>query len=200
MVVVDPTTLPAGYTQTGDPEANHDNQGAATVSGGSSVLTMDFGYKPPAGAYSVSGTVWNDNGAGGGGAGNGIQDGTEPGIPNVTVCLYDSAGTISLVCTTTNASRGLHLPRLGEWDLRGQGGPDYPAVDGIRPDRRPGPDQGQQDDRSLSAAPTSIDQDFGYREILGSISGTVCEGNGDGLCDAGRDRAGDHRHPDLRRA
>jgi hypothetical protein len=31
------------------------------------------------------------------------------------------------------------------------------------------------------------EQDFGYQELLGSISGTVCEGDGDGLCEPDED-------------
>ncbi len=44
-----------------------------------------FGYNQ---TRSIGDTVWNDNGAGGGTVGNGIQDGTEPGISGVTVLLY----------------------------------------------------------------------------------------------------------------
>jgi hypothetical protein len=44
-----------------------------------------FGYNQ---TRTIGDTVWNDNGAGGGTAGNGVQDGTEPGIAGVTVLLY----------------------------------------------------------------------------------------------------------------
>jgi uncharacterized repeat protein (TIGR01451 family) len=44
-----------------------------------------FGYNM---TRSIGDTVFNDNGAGGGIAGNGTQDGSEPGISNVTVLLY----------------------------------------------------------------------------------------------------------------
>jgi hypothetical protein len=37
--------------------------------------------------------VWEDNGAGGGVAGDGIQDGNEPGVAGVTVYLLDGTGT-----------------------------------------------------------------------------------------------------------
>ena len=44
-----------------------------------------FGYNQ---TRTIGDTVWNDNGAGGGTVGNGVQDGTEPGIAGVTVLLY----------------------------------------------------------------------------------------------------------------
>jgi hypothetical protein len=39
----------------------------------------------------LGGTVWNDNGAGGGTAGNGIKDGTEPGVDGVLASLWVDA-------------------------------------------------------------------------------------------------------------
>ena len=39
----------------------------------------------------LGGTIWNDNGAGGGIAGNGIKDGTEAGIAGVTLSLFVDA-------------------------------------------------------------------------------------------------------------
>ncbi len=50
-----------------------------------------------AGTNSIGDTVFVDNGVGGGTHGNGIADGSEPGIPNVTIYLYydiDADGTI----------------------------------------------------------------------------------------------------------
>ncbi|MCI0680523.1 MAG: Ig-like domain-containing protein, partial [Gemmataceae bacterium] len=40
----------------------------------------------------LGGTVWNDNGAGGGSAGNGLKDGGEPGIPLVALTLFADTG------------------------------------------------------------------------------------------------------------
>jgi uncharacterized repeat protein (TIGR01451 family) len=54
--------------------------------------------------YSVGNRVWNDNGAGGGTANDGIQNGTEPGIDGVTVELLDG---------TTNAVIGSSIPTAG---------------------------------------------------------------------------------------
>ena len=62
---------------------------------------------------SVTGTVWNDNGSGGGVASNGTQDGTEQGIPNVTVNLFsdpngngDHTDDGVLIATTTTDADG----------------------------------------------------------------------------------------------
>jgi uncharacterized repeat protein (TIGR01451 family) len=49
------------------------------------VDARNFGYNQ---TRTIGDTVWNDNGAGGGTLGNGVQDGTEPGIAGVTVLLY----------------------------------------------------------------------------------------------------------------
>jgi hypothetical protein len=49
--------------------------------------TYDFGFKNLA---SIGNKVWLDEGAGGGTAKNGIQDGTEPGVAGVTVTLYQN--------------------------------------------------------------------------------------------------------------
>ncbi|RJP88876.1 MAG: DUF2341 domain-containing protein [Desulfobacteraceae bacterium] len=48
----------------------------------------------PLGVYSISGTVFDDNGAGGGTAGNNIQDGTETGLSGVEVNLWDEFFTL----------------------------------------------------------------------------------------------------------
>jgi hypothetical protein len=42
-------------------------------------------------ALKVGGTIWNDNGAGGGTANNGVKDGSEPGIDGVLLTLFADA-------------------------------------------------------------------------------------------------------------
>ena len=66
----DPTTNP----ETGESPNDYSNR------------TVDFGLVA---SYSLGNRVWNDNGTGTGGiAGNGLQDGTEPGVGGVPVDLY----------------------------------------------------------------------------------------------------------------
>ena len=61
-------------------------------------------------AYSLGNRIWEDNGAGGGVANNGLRDGSEPGLASVTVRLYqdtnndDAADGASVANTTTDSS------------------------------------------------------------------------------------------------
>ncbi|MBE7556419.1 MAG: DUF11 domain-containing protein [Anaerolineales bacterium] len=111
IVSVNSTTLPSGYTQTADPDQLGvtctlcDGRGAVTLNS-TNVTTVDFGYQPT-GSASIGDFVWRDSDA------DGVQDGGESGISNVTIRLYedtDNDGIISLtldalvMTTTTNAS------------------------------------------------------------------------------------------------
>ncbi len=83
-------------TKDSDGDANHRSP-ALTVAAGSTNNTVDFGFWNPS---SLGDFVWNDVNA------NGIQDGSEVGINNVTVNLYAN-GTCTGTAqssTTTNAS------------------------------------------------------------------------------------------------
>ena len=83
-------TLPAGYTQTGDPDGVKDNATTSPVvlGPGDVWVNADFGYQPAAGTFSSIGdTVWLDADR------NNAQNGGEPGIAGVTVALIrDSNG------------------------------------------------------------------------------------------------------------
>lgn len=67
---------------------------------------FDFGFKPLA---TIGDRVWMDNGAGGGTANDGVQNGSEPGVAGITVTLYrdvDGAGgapEFVIASTTTDA-------------------------------------------------------------------------------------------------
>jgi uncharacterized repeat protein (TIGR01451 family) len=56
---------------------------------------------------SVGGTLWRDNGVGGGAANNGRLDGAEPRLANVTVQLLDSNGAV--IATTTSNAQGDYI-------------------------------------------------------------------------------------------
>ena len=62
--------------------------------------------------YSIGNRVFYDNGAGGGTANNGIQDGAEPGIANVVLKLYAADGsgnpTGSVLATTNTDANGYY--------------------------------------------------------------------------------------------
>lgn len=111
VVVVDTGTLPAGYTQTGDPDetntcATCDSQDPLSL-GSVDYLDADFGYQPQ-GFSSIGDTVWLDEN------GNGVQDSAEDGVPGVTVNLYEDGngdGVIdsndALVKSTTTLGYGI---------------------------------------------------------------------------------------------
>jgi LPXTG-site transpeptidase (sortase) family protein len=82
----DPVTNP----QTGESPNNFSNR------------TLDFGfYHAP---YSLGNRVWNDNGAGGGTANDGIRNGTEPGMGGVTVRLFRNSGGFAVASVLTDAN------------------------------------------------------------------------------------------------
>ncbi|MFN8489149.1 MAG: SdrD B-like domain-containing protein [Caldilineaceae bacterium] len=93
VVKVNPATLPAGYTQSGDPDhfgvpgSNNDNQTTTPVvlAPGDVFLNADFGYNPNPGTPvgQIGDTVWLDTNA----SGTPTQDAGELGIPGVTVAL-----------------------------------------------------------------------------------------------------------------
>ena len=189
-------TLPAGYqtTSTAVPPTESTlgtSQAGATVSGGGSTLDRDFGYPPVVLTYAVSGNVWDDNGAGGGTAGNGSKDGTEPGLGAVKVTLAvdaDGAGANPAVTYT------VHTDASGNYSL---GGVPVAAAVIITVDKTTLPNTAYQQtgdpDATLDSA-TSFTmpnaavsgKNFGYNQVLGSIAGTVVVGaNGNGLADGG---------------
>lgn len=81
-----------------DSNPNPSGTTPGTLPGGSSDLTVDFGYYQPA---AIGDFVWSDTN------GNGVQDAGEPGIPQVKVELYNCVGNV-LVATTTTDANGLY--------------------------------------------------------------------------------------------
>ena len=103
-VVVDTTSSPltglvASPSTVGGNIAIDSNGSPATVTitAGSVDETIDFGFQTTC-TGQIGDFVWNDYNQ------NGIQDAGEPGIPSVTVNLYDSTGSTLLKTTTTNGS------------------------------------------------------------------------------------------------
>ena len=117
VVQVDASSLPVGYTQTGDPDhfgtsgSVNDNQTTTPVilAPGDVFLNADFGYEPS--QYGDIGDyVWLDANA------DGVQDGSEYGIPRVTVALIrDSNGNgfwdsgEPIIATTVTGAAGNYL-------------------------------------------------------------------------------------------
>lgn len=100
-------------SQTQDPDqagvcTTCDGKASVTTNGTAAVTTTDFGYRP-IGFGSIGDRVWNDAN------GNGLQDGTESGLINVTVTLYEDSnanGVIdagdAVVGTTASDSTGAY--------------------------------------------------------------------------------------------
>ena len=85
--VTDTAGVVTGFTQTGDPDEGGictvcDEQGVLTLAGGAGDFNQNFGYAAPAGsAYTISGTVFEDQNQ------DGIFDG-EPGVGVAEVLLF----------------------------------------------------------------------------------------------------------------
>ncbi len=95
VVKVATATLPAGLTNTVDPDGGTASESAVTLAAGQVNLGQDLGYR---GTNTVSGTIWTDADA------DGFMDTSETGwLAGVTVVLRDASGNI-VATTTTDAS------------------------------------------------------------------------------------------------
>ncbi len=105
------TGLPSGFSLSpkdtgGAANDEKDSDGNPIVSGvsettpfavslGEENLSIDLGLVPPTGTNTLGDKVWFDNGTGAGSLANdGIQNGTEPGIPGVQVTLLAEDGSV----------------------------------------------------------------------------------------------------------
>ena len=94
--------LPGGWTGTEMPAQIRTNVAVAYVN----VPNQNFGLIHSLG---LAGKVFKDNGAGGGTANDGISNGSELGIPGVTVRLTDSSGSTTHDTATTDGSGNYSL-------------------------------------------------------------------------------------------
>jgi uncharacterized repeat protein (TIGR01451 family) len=185
-VQVATNTLPAGYltVPSADPEGPADSWASTAVLNGDVVSTMDFGYPPipEIAYYRVSGQIYYDADT------NGLAGAGEAGISNVTL----------RVAVDTNRDGTAEFTFAGLTDSNG-----YYTVAGLRSnsavtltvDETTLPDaahhiSGDPDGAPLTnvwtiaAIPTNAaNLDFGYVATYGSVAGTVCIGDGDGLYD-----------------
>ena len=107
-------TVPAGWTvspqgQGGDDALDSDANPASgcidSVTLGPNDFDQDIGLYQV--ILSLGNRIWLDDGAGGGTASNGILDGSEAGIANVQVHLYDASG--NLIDSQTSDGDGYYL-------------------------------------------------------------------------------------------
>ena len=111
VVKVEPSTLPAGVTNTVDQGDATLNEGGTNLTAGEVDLTQDFGYRDTTSPNSVSGTIWNDTNA------DGTLSGESGIFENVTVVLYDSDGNI-VATTQTDASGNYSFGNLPDGTYR----------------------------------------------------------------------------------
>lgn len=186
LVVVDTSSIPAGYFQTADPDQPDvtctvcDHQGTATIVGGGTDMSMDFGYMPAVPTHSVSGTVFEDLN------GDGIDNG-EPPLTDVSVELavdLDGDGEVDLTFTTvTDASGNYSVTGIPEGS-----NVSVSVYTSTLPNGAYAPTQPNPPVRILTNLQSdAVGQDFGFLMITASISGSVCVGNGNGDCN----KAGD---------
>ncbi len=92
---------PAGYVSTnavpgnGAVKVDDDSIFITAQAGGFASSGNNFGDVAASQAVTITGTVWNDNGAGGGIAMNGLRDGAEPGLAGVSVSLSSGMSGLS---------------------------------------------------------------------------------------------------------
>ena len=165
-VRIDTATLPAGYTQTGDPDGvgAPDDETTVLALNTSNGINMDadFGYQPPAAAHSnIGDTLYVDLN------GDGDQDVGEPGVTGVTVHLLldtNSDGTpdTPIAAVETDSSGNYLFPSLPN-------GETYTVVVTDSNNILNAYQQTDDPDATLDGQSTvaalaanNIDQDFGY--------------------------------------
>lgn len=159
-------TIPFGYSQTGDPDANLDNKTSSPIvlGPGDVYVNADFGYQPIGSSSDIGDTVWFDHNV------NGVQDAGELGIPGVTVALIvdDGDGVYEpgidkIIATAITDEAGQYLfPGLpaGTYfvevtdteNVLGELAPTYDADNGLN----------ERSMVTINGVNDNLDQDFGY--------------------------------------
>lgn len=176
-------SLPAGLTQT---TLGGNNPFTTPVLPASGNLDVDFGFDGAAYA-TIGDSVYRDNGSGGGIANNGTQDGSEPGIPGVTVNLVNADTGVQVATTTTDGS--------GNYSFTGLD-PDTNYRVEIDASTLPAALYPTQQDGAVPASvltaggPPYNDADFGFNGSGTGETGTIgdrvfLDVDGDGVQDAG---------------
>ena len=175
-VTVNTATLPAGTVQTFDADGVATaSSTSVTLAAGANRTEIDFGYR---GTSSLGDRVWSDANA------NGVQDSGETGINGVTVQLYDSAGNLLAIKTTsgdgnysfTNLLAGQYRVQIVTATLPAGLTPSF-DVDGIATPHTA--------TVQLAAATNRTDVDFGYRGTTSLGDRVWYDNDGDGGQDAG---------------
>jgi len=162
VVRVDATTLPTNVVQTFDPDGTLDDESALSLPTGGSDLLQDFGYAFVPGT--IGDRVWLDV------DGNQTQDPGEAGINGVRVQLLENGVVVRTLLTTgdgdylfENVDRGDYTVTVDPSTLPQDATQTFDA-DGVLDNRS---------SLTLAAADSNLLQDFGYRQLGGTIGDRV---------------------------
>ncbi len=186
VVKVDTTTLPAGVTNTVDPDGGTANQSSVNLAATGPVnLLQDFGYRDTSSPNTISGTIWKDTNA------DGSLVGGEAGrFAGVTVVLYDNNGNV-VATTTTDASGNYSFSNLPDGTYKVDVTDDANVLNGYWKSTGPsaGSDNNSQVDPytvTVSGGQNNTTADFGYYQQPAALGNFVWEDlDGDGVQDAG---------------
>lgn len=184
-------SLPIGYntTPTADPDAVKDGRSTPLVNGSVPNLTQIFGYRHSSTTHNISGSIFDDNGAGGGVFANGVRDGTEPGMASISLRVEidtDKDGTIDEYRVITSEANGDYvsngIPTAANVELI--------VLNNTLPRRAyaatkdpNGPLDGRATLTAITGNVTNLV--FGYALQPSTISGSVVLGDGNGVADPG---------------
>jgi len=183
-VTVDTSTLPLGVTPTPtyDPDGSADSVSTTTLNGNNvHDREQDFSYSPILG--SIGDTVWYDqNGSGG----DQTTQGSEPGIPGVTVMLTDSNGYTQTQVTDGSGNYLFDDLFLGTYTVTVDTSTLPPAYSPVS--THDGTDGGN-DSQSVTTIDVNdrhdLDQDFSYMQPAQFGDRVWLEDDGDGLASTG---------------
>ena len=182
-VRVDIATLPAGVTNTVDPDGGVVNESSVTIAGGGINLLQDFGYRDTVDANTISGTLWSDSDADGT-----LEAGETNRFAGVTVVLYDTNGN-AVASTTTDANGDYSFTGLPDGTYAVDVTDDGNGLNGYWHSDGPndGSDNNSQDDPytvSVAGGQTNTTGDFGYYVEGGALGNRVWwDGNDNGVQD-----------------
>ncbi|MEM7394643.1 MAG: SdrD B-like domain-containing protein, partial [Verrucomicrobiota bacterium] len=161
-------TPPAGYTQTGDPDGALDNQSTLpiVIAPGDVYVNADFGYQPAGPSSAIGDTIFFDADA------DGVEDPAEPGIPGVTVALYNDVngnGALDsndlIVASTVTDTNGMYVfPGLPADDYIVWVNDTAGILDGTTPTADPDGGNDNLAAVTTDGATDNLDQDFGYTD------------------------------------
>jgi len=180
VVVVDTGTLPAGLTNTVDPDGGLNSQATVTISNRSVNLLQDFGYQ---GTNTVAGTIWTDLDA------DGFMDDEETGwLAGVTVVLRDSNGNI-VATAITDENGGYTFSRLPNGTYTVDVTDQHNVLDGywhsLGTANSDGHSQSDPLTVTLSGDTTIVYADFGYYRLPAGLGDRVWwDQDKDGIQDA----------------